>query len=985
MDNLKKSYNIIEITKLRTNFELRYSFNKSLTEFIKNLPRDQQQTKMEIVRRDDGSTFEDWYRVVNEAALARIIDFIKSNNLRFRFTNLSLEEIEKLKTEFQQRLTRGEEALKARAKDLDVSDLEIPNMKVQPYDYQKQAAVFFEKADGKAILGDSPGVGKSQNLNALIATPNGWVRMGDIKIGQEVLHHSGLVSKVTGIFPQGNRQSYKVTFSDGFFTYCDMEHLWVTRESNRRRRKAGWVVKKLKEIVESGLYDNNTTRRALTGRQPTPKWDIPIVSHINYKEKNFVIPPYILGVAIGDGNICSGSITISIPDFQSEITEHINSLLTEDVQLVKAKISDNFPNSCPRYRITKQNTIRNNYHSEVIKLGLNVKSGYKFIPKKYLQGSQEQRLELLKGLMDTDGSIKDNRINFHTSSEQLAKDVCELIQSLGGIAILKKYDRSKEEKGIEWRVNVRMSECPFKLSSKANLWRPAKRFFNRRYIKSVEIAKIEPHQCISVNSPDNTYITDNYIVTHNTMSAIAYAVKNKLKTLVICPASLKLNWKNEILRFTNEKAYIYKYKPKKRSKETLFTKEESLFHIINYEALETFIKLSISHRCSNYQCGWKETNTKKKYIECPSCKKAKTVKSRVLGTQFEDKDGVSLDPKSYDLIVCDEAHYLKNPKANRTKVVKKSFSDMPKKLLLTGTAIKSVPYEFFSLLNFIDPSEWKNAHQFGVRYCAGFQDSFGWDYSGSSNLDELYRRISPYFLRRLKSDVLTFLPPKTYTHLLLELSPEEYREYSAIEKKVVSETEENSNDADHLSRIQKLKMFTSHLKAKQSFEIIQSIIDGGEKVVVFSEYISTAEKVKEQFGEQAVIFTGKKNMSEKQEAVDKFMNDDNVKVFVGTIGAAGVGITLTVSSTALFIDQPWTPADREQAEDRIHRASTTADKVQIIRMVCQDTIDEDIIALLNTKEKVTSQVLDAKSLERKVDRVSGSIFRDLVAVLINKK
>jgi SWI/SNF-related matrix-associated actin-dependent regulator 1 of chromatin subfamily A len=630
VDNLKKTYNVIEIKKLRTNFEIRYSFNKALTEYIKSLPRDQQQTKMEIVRREDGSTFEDWFRVVNDAALAKIIDFIKANNLKFKFTNLSIEEIEKLKVEFKQRLTRGEEALKARAKDLDVSNLEIPNMKIQPYEYQKQAAVFFEKADGKAILGDSPGVGK-------------------------------------------------------------------------------------------------------------------------------------------------------------------------------------------------------------------------------------------------------------------------------------------------------------------------------------------------------------------TMSAIAYAVKNNLKTLVVCPASLKLNWKNEILRFTNEKAFIYKYKPKKKSKEVLFTKEESLFHIINYEALETFIKLSVSHRCSNYQCGWKETNTKKKYIECPSCKKAKTIKSRVVGTSFEDKDGVSLNPNSYDLIVCDEAHYLKNPKANRTKVVKKSFSDMPKKLLLTGTAIKSVPYEFFSLLNFIDPSEWKNAHQFGVRYCAGFQDSFGWDYSGSSNLDELYRRISPYFLRRLKSDVLTFLPPKTYTHLLLELSPEEYREYSAIEKKVVSETDENSNDADHLSRIQKLKMFTSHLKAKQSFEIIQSIIDGGEKVVVFSEYISTAEKVKEQFGEQAVIFTGKKNMSEKQEAVDKFMNDDNVKVFVGTIGAAGVGITLTVSSTAIFIDQPWTPADREQAEDRIHRASTTADKVQIIRMVCQDTIDEDIISLLNTKEKVTSQVLDAKALERKVDRVSGSIFRDLVAVLINKK
>jgi SWI/SNF-related matrix-associated actin-dependent regulator 1 of chromatin subfamily A len=620
----------VEIKKLRTNFEVRFQFNKGLNEYIKSLPKDQQQTKMDSIRKDDGTVFQDWYRVVNEAGLSKIIDFIKANNIKFKFTNMELEDIEKLKQEFVQRQTRGEEALKARAKDLDVSDFKIPNMVIQPYDYQKQAVMFFEKADGRCLLGDQPGVGK-------------------------------------------------------------------------------------------------------------------------------------------------------------------------------------------------------------------------------------------------------------------------------------------------------------------------------------------------------------------TLSAIAYAVKNKLKTLVVCPASLKLNWRNEIQRFTNEKAFIYKYKPKKRSKEIVSTKEESLFHIINYEALETFIKLSVSHRCTYTQCGWKETNIKKKYDACPQCQRQRAVKSRVLGTVFQDKDGVSLDPNSYDLIVCDEAHYLKNPKTNRTKVIKKAFMGVPKKLLLTGTAIKSVPYEFFSLLNFIDPAEWKSAHQFGVRYCAGFQDDFGWDYSGSSNLDELYSRISPYFLRRLKSDVLSFLPPKTFTHLPIELTTEEYREYSQIEKKVVEESGEDTPDADHLSRIQRLKMFTSQVKALRGIELVHDIIDGDEKVVVFTEYLSTADKIKNHFGDKAVLFTGQKSAAEKQEAVDKFMNDDNVRIFVGTIGAAGVGITLTIASTAVFIDQPWTPSDREQAEDRIHRASTTSDKVQIIRLICQDTIDEKIISLLRDKEKVTSMVLDATIIDKKVQRLQGSIFRELVALILDKK
>jgi len=620
----------VEIKKLRTNFEVRFPFNKALNEFIKSLPKDQQQTKMDTIQRENGTLFQDWYKVVNEAGLSKIIDFIKCNNLKFKFTNMEPEDIEKLKQEFKQRQNRGEEALKARAKDLDVSKFEIPNMALQPYAYQKQAVMFFEKADGKCILGDSPGVGK-------------------------------------------------------------------------------------------------------------------------------------------------------------------------------------------------------------------------------------------------------------------------------------------------------------------------------------------------------------------TLSAISYAVKNKLKTLIVCPASLKLNWRNEIEKFTHEKAFIYKYKPKKRSTEKIYTKEEALFHIINYEALETFVKLSISHKCSYVQCGWKEINTKKKYDECPSCKKKKAIKSRVVGTTFQDKDGVNLDPNAYELIVCDEAHYLKNSKTNRTKVIKKAFIDVQKKILLTGTAIKSVPFEFFSLLNFIDPAEWKSAHHFGVRYCAGFQDDFGWDYSGSSNLDELYQRISPYFLRRLKSDVLSFLPPKTYTHIPIELTAEEFREYAKVEKGIVDDTDETSNDADHLSRIQRLKMFTSKAKAERGITLIEDIIAGDEKVVVFTEYLSTADRIKDYFGDNAVLFTGQKNVSEKQEAVDRFMKDDSVKIFVGTIGAAGVGITLTIASIAVFIDQPWTPADREQAEDRIHRASTTSDKVQIIRLICQGTIDEDIVSLLHKKEKTTSLVLDAVVADKKVRRLQGSIFRDLVTLILDKK
>lgn len=622
---------MVEIKKLRTNYELRFPFNVPLQNFIKSLPKDQQTTKVDVVKLDDGSTKEDWYRVVNNAALSKIIDYIKTNNLKFKFNNLSSEEIEVIKNEYLERKKRSEEAPLKKDLNLNVDDMDFSFMKIQPYNYQKQAVAFFEATSGVALLGDSPGVGKS-------------------------------------------------------------------------------------------------------------------------------------------------------------------------------------------------------------------------------------------------------------------------------------------------------------------------------------------------------------------LSLISYATKNKLKTLIVCPASLKLNWRNEINKFTNEKSFIYKYKPKKTSKEVIYTKEESLFHIINYESLETYIKFNTKHKCSLFNCGWEEINTKKKIKICPKCKAINTIKSRADSLDFtKDKDGIELNVSEYDLISLDEAHYIKNQSAGRTKIVKKAFQNCPKKILLTGTAIKNKPFEFFSLLNFIDPKEWKNAHSFGVRYCDGHETNFGFDYSGASNLEELYQRISSYFLRRTKSEVLPFLPPKTFTQIPIELNPDQYREYKKIEEEVVEESKQEDNDASHLARIQKLKQYTSKIKCEHAIEFIQDIVDGDEKIVVFTEYIATAEKIGQRFGRNAVVFTGQKSIQEKQEAVEKFMNDPKTKVFVGTIGAAGVGITLTVASMSIFVDQPYTPADREQAEDRIHRATSTADKIQIIRLYCQDTLDVDILELLEMKEKITSKVLDGKEIKNRVERLEGSIFRELVSLILQKR
>jgi len=309
---------MVEVTKLRTNYKLRYDYLKKLNEFIKSLPKDHWQVKMDPIQQPDGSIHEDWYRLISEAYIGTVLAFIKSNNISFHFTNLTDEDINKLRKDYIERQKQLNDVLKLKTKDIDTSDIDFSFMKIEPYEFQKQAVVFFDSCGGAVILGDQPGVGKT-------------------------------------------------------------------------------------------------------------------------------LPP------------------------------------------------------------------------------------------------------------------------------------------------------------------------------------------------------------------------------------IAYSIKNNLPTLIICPASLKLNWRKEILRFTNEKAFIYKWKPTKKSGKINYTKEESHFHIINFEAIENYAKFNVHHKCKNIFCGWEETNLTKRYKQCPSCQMDKMVKSKNKDLVFVEKDGITLSPEDYKVLVIDEAHYIKSTKTDRTKIVKKGI------------------------------------------------------------------------------------------------------------------------------------------------------------------------------------------------------------------------------------------------------------------------------------------------------------------------
>lgn len=377
------------------------------------------------------------------------------------------------------------------------------------------------------------GSGKAQPLTAKIKVPGGWSTMGEMYVGKEIIAKDGTISKVTGVFPQGEMQLYKITFADGRSTECCASHLWRVFYINTSVDKRWRVVNTL-EILRLISFPNPRVYIDLIDNETTEDLDLPI-------------DPYVLGLILGDGSISQNHISITKKD--QFIFDEIRKILPDTLQLSLV----NYKNRCLTYRIIKSDlsSFNNIYNEKLRDMGLMGKLSHeKFIPKQYLEGSYKQRLAILQGLLDTDGYCsaidKGASIEFSSSSEQLALDFQYLIRSIGGIAKITSRNTHYvfENKRVEARINYRMTVRVKKPSSLFRLPRKKERTNdNSQYcenlklrVTSVAPIDIREAQCISIDHPDRLYITDDFIVTHNTvMSLFSIADYNKRAIIIIKP------------------------------------------------------------------------------------------------------------------------------------------------------------------------------------------------------------------------------------------------------------------------------------------------------------------------------------------------------------------------------------------------------------------------------------------------------------------
>lgn len=380
--------------------------------------------------------------------------------------------------------------------------------------YQTELAHGFNR--GHLIMRSMPsGVGKALPNSTIIPTPNGNKRVDEIQVGDYLFSREGKPTKVLGVFPQGEKEVYELTFKDGRKAKCCNEHLWnvYNRDLDKGKRMSTVSVA---QILERGIPSGKGFR-----------YSIPLNLPVEYPEKEFYIPPYIMGLALGDAS------------FRSQPSNHVFAFSAPDAELVEAIAKTmNWSykrNSTRNYNWSFYNNGKLVHVEDFLKECpelINTYSHNKFIPEKYLTGSIQQRKELLQGLLDTDGSIDvvKGRVSYSTTSEQLKENVVTLCHSLG--LVVTSYLWHRKDKNDCWHIHIQASKEQkpelFRYSPKKqralDYANTEKREERRDRLAIVDIKSLgyeEEMTCFMVDNEEHLFLTNDFIVTHNTRMAVA--------------------------------------------------------------------------------------------------------------------------------------------------------------------------------------------------------------------------------------------------------------------------------------------------------------------------------------------------------------------------------------------------------------------------------------------------------------------------------
>ena len=432
--------------------------------------------------------------------------------------------------------------------------------------------------------------------------------------------------------------------------------------------------------------------------------------------------------------------------------------------------------------------------------------------------------------------------------------------------------------------------------------------------------------------------------------AVARKISEGLKhCLIICGVNgNKYNWVDEVHTHSNEDAWVIgtRYTKRRPIKQIEGTGQDKLDDLNNLPPHFFLITNVETLRAMAY----KEKKGNSFHYRFPIAEKLqKLCESGEIG-----------------MVAFDEAHKAKNPTSQQGQAL---LSLTPKYAIpMSGTFILNNPLDLYVPLKWAG-FETHSFYQYKQHYCVmgGFHKQ---EIIGYKNLDELRALLSKVMLRRVKTDVLD-LPPKVHTVEYVEMTKDQMKVYAEVKEELKSCIDKIKIHNDPLSQMIRLRQVTGYpgilstkitesAKMDRMLEIVEDITAVGQKVIVFSQWEMMTEVARKKLAPyNPAYITGAVKSEDRMREMDRFQNDPDCKVIVGTVGAMGTGFTLTAASNVIFLDDPWNRAIKDQAEDRAHRIGTKG-TVRIITLVCKDTIDERILNLVERKGRMADMLIDGK-------------------------
>lgn len=427
-----------------------------------------------------------------------------------------------------------------------------------------------------------------------------------------------------------------------------------------------------------------------------------------------------------------------------------------------------------------------------------------------------------------------------------------------------------------------------------------------------------------------------------TLQIIAFLLsQKKSKSIVVVPTSVIYNWMDEFEKFAPSIRVGLVHGSKSKRDKVLRDFKRGLG-----------IKIE-------------EENLKEKYYE----------KYDVLLTTYGTlkNDEKAYENLSFDYCIIDEAQNIKNPTAQATLSVKNIKSRC--NIALTGTPIENNLMELWSIFDFVMPGYLFTKERFRERFILD-----------ESNLSELKSLITPFILRRLKEDVLSELPEKLEKKYLVEMKGKQKQLYSSYVKAIKNQL--NENKSSEKSGRDKINLFAYLTKLREICldpslvvpdytggsskltvvkEIVKDASESGKKILLFSQFTSVLQKIEEDFKKEDISYLyldGGTSAKDRVERVKKFNEDSNIKVFLISLKAGGVGLNLTSASMVIHFDPWWNPAVEDQATDRAHRFGQE-NKVEVIKLVAKDTIEEKIVLMQEDKRELIQSLMDGKTMDGK--------------------